>query len=74
MLEWNSPKKLIYIGEMKDYMADGFGKSFRHPKDEIFTGLWEKNLKIKGEISEVQEDGSRKRFQVEYDHKSDLEQ
>lgn len=64
--------KLIYIGYTSNKTAEGFGRGFKVPNGGIFTGEWDKNLKVRGELSEIQPDGSRSVFNVEYDFQNDV--
>ena len=65
--------KLIYIGYTSNKTAEGFGRGFKVPNGGIFTGEWDKNLKVRGELSELQANGTRRRFSVEYDFLNDRE-
>lgn len=64
--------KLIYNGYTAKKAADGFGRGFKSLNGGIFTGQWHQNLKFKGELSELQPDGSRREYEVEYDYQNDI--
>ena len=64
--------KLVYIGYTSNKTAEGFGRGFKIPNGGIFTGEWDKNLKVRGKLSEIQPDGSHRLFDVEYDFQNDV--